>query len=111
VELAEWAALNGVRLPESDARNVHPAHMFYLMLPDLERRTAFIAHMRSASVQSVFHYVPLHSAAASERFANPITPCPVTDDISDRLVRLPLFAEITDAEIDAVVRAALEFRC
>ncbi|MEO6159118.1 MAG: DegT/DnrJ/EryC1/StrS family aminotransferase, partial [Ilumatobacteraceae bacterium] len=91
--------------------STHPAHMFFLLLPDLTARTAFIAHMRARGVLTVFHYVPLHSAVAATRFAEPVVPCPVTDDVSDRLVRLPLFAGITDQEVAKVIEAAVAFRC
>ena len=109
-DLREWAAANGVRLPTVRDDAVHPAHMFYLVMPSLDSRTVLIDHLKQRSVHAVFHYVPLHSAAAAQRYASPIVECPVTDDISDRLVRLPLFADLGDEDLDIVVDAVTAYR-
>lgn len=108
-EIADWARSNGVRMPNIGDQRVHPAHMFYLLLPDVQSRSRFIDHLRVEGVQSVFHYVPLHTALAAERYASPVLSCPVTDRVSDCLVRLPLFADISDREIDTVVESVLKF--
>jgi dTDP-4-amino-4,6-dideoxygalactose transaminase len=65
--------------------------MYYLLLPDLASRTAFIEKLKKAGIQTVFHYIPLHSAPAGLRYARAHGELPVTNDISDRLVRLPLW--------------------
>jgi dTDP-4-amino-4,6-dideoxygalactose transaminase len=82
----------------------HNAHMYYLLLPDLETRTAFIAAMRSAAIQCVFHYIPLHSAPAGRHLGRATAALTVTDDASARLVRLPLWLPDMDQQrvIDAV---------
>lgn len=69
----------------------HNAHMFYLLLPDMETRTRFIDGLRSEGIAAVFHYIPLHSSPAGERFGRTAGALPVTDDASDRLVRMPLW--------------------
>ena len=89
----------------------HPAHLFYLLLPSPEARSAFIAHMRAQQILTVFHYQPLHLSEAGQRFGGAPGMCPVTEDISDRLVRLPLYFQLSHDEqrrvIDAVTSAPL----
>jgi dTDP-4-amino-4,6-dideoxygalactose transaminase len=101
---AELERQGSVRRPIVPAHCTHNGHMFSLLLPDLERRSAFLAALRLEGVHSVFHYVPLHSSPAGLRFGRVDGPLPVTDDVADRLVRLPLFIDLTEAEIERVVR-------
>jgi dTDP-4-amino-4,6-dideoxygalactose transaminase len=92
----------------------HNAHMYYLLLPNLESRTQFIAALRSKGVQSVFHYVPLHSAPAGLKYARTVGSMQHTNALSDRLVRLPLWPELGKQQagvIDAVHEAASEIAC
>lgn len=83
-----------VRRPVVPGHCQHNGHMYYLLLPDLERRTAFIEELRAQGVGAVFHYIPLHSSPAGRRFGRTSGALPVTDEVSDRLVRLPLFVEL-----------------
>ncbi len=83
----------------------HNAHMYYLLLPDLDSRSRFIAELRNVGVHSVFHYVPLHSSDAGRRYGRSVGDLTVTEDASDRLVRLPLWAGMTDNEVDRVTDA------
>lgn len=83
----------------------HNAHMYYMLLPDLEARTRFIAKMREQDVQCVFHYIPLHSAPAGQQLGRQATSMNVTDDISDRLVRLPLWLGL-EPHMEQVLQAA-----
>ena len=89
----------------------HPAHLFYLLLPSPESRSAFIAHMRAQQILTVFHYQPLHLSEAGQRFGGAHGMCPVTEDIADRLVRLPLYFQLSRDDqrrvIDAVTSAPL----
>ena len=94
------------RIPEGC---VHNAHMFYLKCRDLADRTAFIAHMRERDVQCVFHYIPLHSAPAGRRFGEFVGEDRYTTKESERLVRLPLYFGMTEAEREQVISAALEY--
>jgi dTDP-4-amino-4,6-dideoxygalactose transaminase len=86
----------------------HNAHMYYLLLPDLDARTAFIEHMKARDIQCVFHYVPLHSAPYGRRVGRTSGQMVVTDDIADRLVRLPLWVGLEE-HLDRVIEAALGF--
>lgn len=106
--LREWAAASGVRLPVVPAECRHPAHLFYLLMPSLEARTALIARLRQEQILLVFHYQPLHVSEMGVRFGGAPGQCPVTEDIADRLVRLPLHLQLTPEDqqrvIDAIVR-------
>jgi len=87
----------------------HNGHIFYIKLADLETRSNFVTHMKSAGIQCVSHYVPLHSAAAAASFATFYGDDRYTTSDSERLVRLPLFFGITDQEIDRVIEGVRKF--
>jgi dTDP-4-amino-4,6-dideoxygalactose transaminase len=95
-----------VRMPHPPAGVTGNGHMFYLLLRDIDDRDGFIAHMRAAGIGTPFHYVPLHSAPAGLRYGRADGPLGVTDDISARLVRLPMFWALEDAEIDRIITTA-----
>lgn len=98
-----------VQLPQQPENTTGNGHMFYLLMRDIEDRQAFIEHMRAAGILAPFHYVPLHSAPAGLKHARfHGNGLPVTDDISARLVRLPLFYELGDAA-DAVIAQAQSY--
>lgn len=80
-----------IRRPIVPSNCQHNAHMYYILLQSLEARTQFIDHMRDSGIQCVFHYIPLHSSPAGRQFGRQASRMDVTDDISDRLVRLPLW--------------------
>jgi dTDP-4-amino-4,6-dideoxygalactose transaminase len=107
--LGDWAMSNGVALPTVPAHCDQPYHMFYMLLPDLEVRTRFIAHLRSHGVYAVFHYLPLHLSEMGRRFGGNPGDCPVTEQVSDQLVRLPLHNHLTGAEQEEVIEAVLDF--
>jgi dTDP-4-amino-4,6-dideoxygalactose transaminase len=108
-ELCDWASRIGVRLPTVPDGRRHPAHLFYLMMPSLEARTALIAQMRARQVLLVFHYQPLHTSDMGRRYGGRPGQCPVTEAAADRLVRLPLYYQLTDAEQAAVVAGITAF--
>lgn len=110
-ELAGWASANEISLAFVPEHCEHPYHMFYLLMPTLNRRQAFIAHMKERGITTPFHYVPLHSSPMGQRLGGHPGDCPVTERISDQLVRLPLFNTMTDEETEQVIDAALAFRC
>jgi dTDP-4-amino-4,6-dideoxygalactose transaminase len=108
--LASWAAENGVRLPHVPADREPAWHMFYVLLPDLTARTRFIAHLKAQQIHAVFHYLPLHLAPAAARWGGRAGQCPVTEQASDRLVRLPFFATMTPEIQSRVIEAVTSFR-
>ncbi|MDR5611951.1 MAG: dTDP-4-amino-4,6-dideoxygalactose transaminase, partial [Arsenophonus sp.] len=81
----------------------HNAHMFYIKLKDIEQRTAFNKHMQAANILSVFHYVALHSSPAGHKFGRFHGDDCYTTKESDRLVRLPMFYNLTDEEQQQVI--------
>jgi dTDP-4-amino-4,6-dideoxygalactose transaminase len=108
--LAAWAAATGARLPMVPPECRHPAHIFYLLLPSLKARTSLLAHLREHRILAVFHYLPLHLSEMGRRMGGQPGQCPVTEDVSDRLVRLPLFYQLTDADQMRVIEAVMGHR-
>ena len=106
--LAEFAQSGRVGLPRKPPETVGNGHMFYLLMRDRSDRDGFIAHMQGRGINAVFHYVPLHSAPAGQKFGFTPTPLPVTDEISDRLVRLPMYYAL-GAGIETVLAATREY--
>ena len=108
--LTTWAQANGVILPHVPT-DCEPAwHMFYLLLPRLDVRQRFIAQLKAQSIHSVFHYLPLHLAPMGVA-ANPSRGrCLVTEDVSDRLVRLPFFTTMTSSDQSRVIDAITSLR-
>jgi dTDP-4-amino-4,6-dideoxygalactose transaminase len=102
---AKHEAAGRLRRPVVPDHCVHNAHMYYLLLRDLEDRTAFIARLKQAGVGAVFHYVPLHSSPAGMRYGRAAGALPVTDSTTDRLVRMPLWVGLED-RLDHVLEAA-----
>ena len=80
----------------------HNAHMYYLLLPDRARRDALIEDLAARGVHAVFHYVPLHSAPAGLRYGRASGSLAVTDDVSARLVRLPLWPDLSATEVEQI---------
>jgi dTDP-4-amino-4,6-dideoxygalactose transaminase len=95
-----------LRRPIVPAHCGHNAHMYYILLPDLKRRTAVIEKLRAQSIQSVFHYVPLHSAPAGQRLGRAHGELAVTAEMSDRLLRLPFWIGLEEHQ-DRVIEAVL----
>ncbi len=100
-----------VQRPLTAADCNHNAHMYYLLLPSLAHRSAFIERMKSSGIGCVFHYVPLHSAPAGRRFGRSHGTMNNTDDISERIVRLPLWVGVEPhlPEVFAAADDALSF--
>ena len=93
---------NKIRRPVVPVGCTHNAHMYYLLLPDLERRTRFISKLKAVDIGSVFHYVPLHSSPFGQQAARSHGQMTRTDDLSDRLVRLPLWLGLEEVQADVI---------
>lgn len=95
-----WAAKHEqdglLRRPVVPAHCTHNAHMYYMLLPSLDARTRFIQQLKDDGVQAVFHYIPLHSSPAGRELGRAHGELQVTDDISDRLVRMPLWLGVEE---------------
>lgn len=87
----------------------HNAHMFYVKLKDLNQRTDFISFLRSKGIQASFHYVPLHSSPAGERFGRFSGIDEFTTRESDRLVRLPMYYGMDKEDRERVIGAVLDY--
>lgn len=109
-ELQDWAAGCGIRLPIVPDYCEQPYHIYYLLLPTLEMRQALIEHLKSLGILSVFHYQPLHLSVMGQQFGGRPGDCPVTERVSDQLLRLPLFNNFTDEEQACVIEALYAFR-
>jgi dTDP-4-amino-4,6-dideoxygalactose transaminase len=108
-ELAGWADTQGIRLPSIPDGSDHTAHLFHLRLPDLDARTRFIQHLDDAGITAVFHYQSLHLSEVGRRLGGVVGQHPVTEDASDTLVRLPLYASLTRDDQSRVLEAARSF--
>lgn len=91
-----------LRRPVIPSHCTHNAHMYYILLPDLERRTAVIDKLREAKVQTVFHYIPLHSSLAGRKYGRAHGELTITDDIADRLLRLPLWVGMEERQTEVI---------
>ncbi|MCB0161755.1 MAG: DegT/DnrJ/EryC1/StrS family aminotransferase, partial [Caldilineaceae bacterium] len=105
----DWAPDYGIQLPVVPAYCEQPYHMFYLLLPSLDQRQALIQHLKEQGISSVFHYLPLHLSDMGRRFGGREGDCPVTESVSDRLLRLPFHNRITPEEQQRVIVAVRDF--
>jgi dTDP-4-amino-4,6-dideoxygalactose transaminase len=108
--LQGWAEAEKVRLPMVPTHCAQSYHMFYLLLPSLEDRQALIEHLKNLGILSVFHYLPLHLSDMGRQFGGQEGDCPVTEDVSDRLLRLPFYNDLTESDQAYVVDAIKKFK-
>ncbi len=101
--LKDWASRHDVQLPCIPDHCEQSYHMFYLLLPNLELRQKLIAYLRERGVYSVFHYLPLHLSDMGQSFGGKIGDCPLTEQVSDQLVRLPFHNALTSSEQEQVI--------
>jgi dTDP-4-amino-4,6-dideoxygalactose transaminase len=107
--LLAWASHHGVTLPGPPEDRRHPWHLFQLLLPGRRQRDALLRHLDDRGIQAVFHYLPLHLSPMGRRLAAGTGPLAVTEDIAGRLVRLPLYFGLGEAEQEAVIEAVTGF--
>lgn len=108
-ELQEWAQAQSVRRPIVPEGCEQTYHMYYLLFPSLARRQAFIQHMKEHKIYSVFHYLPLHLSDMGRSFGGKEGDCPVTEQISDQLVRLPFYNTLHGEDQKRVIEIAKQF--
>ncbi|CAI2473209.1 dTDP-4-amino-4,6-dideoxygalactose transaminase [Serratia proteamaculans] len=104
--LADKGLLTLPTIPEDCTHN---AHMFYVKLNDIEQRTRFIAHLKEAGIMAVFHYIPLHSAPAGKVFGSFVGEDKYTTSESEKLVRLPLYYNMSESDLKKVIECVLGF--
>ncbi|MDY6880515.1 MAG: dTDP-4-amino-4,6-dideoxygalactose transaminase [Thermodesulfobacteriota bacterium] len=107
--LREWAPEHGTRLPFIPDHCEHPYHLFYLVMPSLEKRDRLIGHLRENNIHSVFHYQPLHLSRMGKKFGGKEGSLPVTEHVSDRLLRLPFFNDLSRGDQEQVITAIKSF--
>ena len=107
--LGAWARENGVIQPSVPNHCEQPFHLYYLIMPSLDERQALISHLTSNEICAVFHYLPLHLSNMGRGFGGRPGDCPVTEDISDRLLRLPLYNDLTEADQAVVCETIQSF--
>jgi dTDP-4-amino-4,6-dideoxygalactose transaminase len=107
--LKDWADVHGVQLPCIPDHCEQSYHMFYMLLPTLELRQNLITYLRERGVYSVFHYLPLHLSDMGQSFGGKMGDCPVTERVSDQLIRLPFYNALTSSEQELVIEVIQGF--
>jgi dTDP-4-amino-4,6-dideoxygalactose transaminase len=107
--IENWAKSNSIRLPFIPAYCNQSYHMFYLLMPDLQIRQAFIAYLKENNVNAVFHYVPLHTSDMGRQFGYNSGDLPITESVSERLVRLPFYNELESSDQEKVINLITSF--
>ncbi len=108
-ELRDWAERREVRLPQVPEHCSPSHHVFHLALPSPGARDALIDHLKQRGILAVFHYLPLHLSEMGRRFGGRPGDCPVTEQVSDRLLRLPLYHDLDEEEQGQVIDAVRQF--
>lgn len=88
---------------------VHNAHMYYIKVKDIAVRTRLIAYLRENGIAPAFHYVPLHSSPAGEKFGRFHGKDVYTTKESERLLRLPMFYDLSMDDVDYIAEKIREF--
>ncbi len=109
IELPSWARDRGIRLPSIPEHCRQPYHLFFIVTASLEQRTRLIAHLRDRGILAVFHYLPLHLSEMGLRLGGKPGECPVTEDLSDRVLRLPLYNDLGEADQAYVIESLHAF--
>lgn len=107
--LRQWALASGVRLPVVPSHCESSHHMFYVLLPTPDARVRLTDHLRGRSILSVFHFLPLNVSAMGSQHGGAAGQCPVAEDVSERLLRLPFFTSFTESEQAEVIQTIVEF--
>lgn len=108
--LRDWCRANGVEQPYVPIGAEHPAHLYYLLLPDLENRQQLMLHLRAHNIQAAYHYQPLHLSPMGLAYGGGEAECPVSVEAANRLIRLPLYADLKVEELDRVVQMIQEWK-
>ncbi len=107
--LQEWASKNRIKLPYIPPNCSSSYHMFYLIMPNKKSRDKLISWLKKSMITSVFHYVPLHNSEMIRKLGWNISDCPLTIDVSDRIIRLPMFYNLKEEKLDYIISKVLDF--
>ncbi|MBI5671256.1 MAG: dTDP-4-amino-4,6-dideoxygalactose transaminase [Chloroflexi bacterium] len=108
-DLRAWADAHDVCLPTVPPEVEQAYHVFYILMPSLASRQALIAHLKAQGILSVFHYLPLHLSDMGQKFGGRAGDYPVTERVSDTLLRLPLYNDLSEADQSQVIEAIHAF--
>ena len=107
-KLSDWAVEYNVGLPALPPHCESPFSMFYILCPSAEKRTRLFDFLKTKGIQSVFHYIPLHLSKMGQAWGYREGDMPITEDVSNRIARLPFYYGLTSEEQDKVCRAIIE---
>ena len=109
-ELRDWARQHGVGQPGTIPGSEHPAHLYYLMMPDNASRQSLVAHLKQRGISAAYHYQPLHLSPMGLKYGGRQGQCPVAENVADCLLRLPLHASLSVPEQERIVEGILQWR-
>lgn len=109
-ELRNWAVRLGIGLPFVPEYVEQSYHMFYLVMPDLASRTDFIKHLNKKNIKAVFHYQALHNSPMGLKLGGKPGQCPISEKMSDQLVRLPFYNGLTELELEYICDSIKQFK-
>jgi dTDP-4-amino-4,6-dideoxygalactose transaminase len=107
--LAPLEDKGAIRLPGSGFGNNNNGHIFYIITRSIDERCRLIDYLKQNQILSVFHYVPLHSSPAGIKYGRTIGNMEVTNDISDRVLRLPVYYEMSEEDVKMVAKNVIRF--
>lgn len=99
-KLEEREILSIIKIPEYNTPNYH---IFYFLLNDVNTRDSLLSYLKNNGIGAVFHYIPLHTSIMGEKLGYKLGDLPVSESVSERLIRLPIFASLTDTEVDYII--------
>lgn len=108
--LADWAGRLGATRPTIPPHCASSHHLYHLLMPTPAMRNGLISHLRQRDILAVFHYQPLHLSPMGERFGGQVGDCPVTEKISEQLVRLPFYNDLGKDDQAAVIDAVCAYK-
>lgn len=108
-QLRSLEEMGYIRLPYVAPHSISNGHIFYLITRSLDERTRLIDHLKASRIGAVFHYVPLHSSPAGIKYGRVSGQMTVTDEISDRLLRMPMYYEMTAEDVERIVECVKDF--
>lgn len=108
-ELNDWSANAGAVLPTVPADCDQTYHMFYMLMPTFTARQSLIRHLKDEGITAVYHYLPLHMSDVGKTFGGKAGDCPITESVSDRLIRLPMYYKLSDEEQSYIIHSVCQF--
>ena len=107
--LKDWARANSVDRPTVPPHCEHPSHLYYLLMPTASARAQLIEHLKAQGILAVFHYLPLNVSPMGRKLGGAEGACPVVEDVSERLLRLPFYTSLSVDDQNDVIAAVQQF--